>query len=114
MASLYADENFHFAAVEELRRLGHDVLTAQEAGQAGQKIPDPAVLAYVTRLGRAVLTHNRRHFIQLHKQTPVHGGIVVCTTDTDFLALAQRIHQALLTESPLDNKLVRVNKPATP
>jgi len=30
MARLYADENFPFPAVEELRRLGHDVLTSYE------------------------------------------------------------------------------------
>ena len=27
---LYADEDFSFPVVEELRRLGHDVVTAQE------------------------------------------------------------------------------------
>lgn len=41
MALLYADENFHLRVVEELRPLGHDVLTAQQAGQANQKILDP-------------------------------------------------------------------------
>jgi hypothetical protein len=46
MSLLYADENFPLAAVVQLRGLGHDVLTAFEAGQANQKIPDPAVLAY--------------------------------------------------------------------
>ena len=40
MARLYADENFPFPAVEELRRLGHDVLTSHEGGQAGQAVPD--------------------------------------------------------------------------
>ena len=30
---LYADEDFAFPAVEELRVRGHDVLTAQEDGQ---------------------------------------------------------------------------------
>ena len=29
---LYADEDFSFPVVEELRRLGHDVVTAQEDG----------------------------------------------------------------------------------
>src|SRR5438874_11464206 len=33
MVKLYSDEDFSFPVVEELRRLGHDVLTAQEAGQ---------------------------------------------------------------------------------
>lgn len=114
MADLYADENFHAGIVAELRRLGHDVLTAQQAGQAGQQIPDAAVLAYAIRLGRAVLTHDRWDYVRLHKRTSRHGGIVVCTRDDDLVAVAQRIHQALLAETPLDNKLVRVNKPAHP
>jgi hypothetical protein len=114
MARLYADENFPFDVVTALRLLGHDALTAQEAGQANQGIPDPAVLAYAIRLGRAVLTHDRRDYIKLHTRTRQHCGIVVCTRDDDIAALAQRIHQALLAESPLDNKLIRVNKPAVP
>jgi hypothetical protein len=34
--------------VEFLRLLGHDVLTVQSAGKAGQKITDPEVLAFAT------------------------------------------------------------------
>ena len=34
MARLYANENFPFPVVEELRKLGHDVLTIQETGKA--------------------------------------------------------------------------------
>jgi hypothetical protein len=56
---LYADKDFPFPAVEELRRLGHDVLTAQEAGRTAT--PDPDVLARAHALGRAILTYNRRH-----------------------------------------------------
>ena len=36
MARLYANENFPLPTVEELRRLGHDVLTVRETGQAGK------------------------------------------------------------------------------
>jgi hypothetical protein len=63
---IYADENFPLPMVEELRRFGHDVLTAQEDGR--QSAPDPDVLARAHALGRAVLTHNRRHFERLHRQ----------------------------------------------
>lgn len=45
MARLYADENFPHPVVLELRRLGHEVLTIQEAGKAGQRVPDEMVLA---------------------------------------------------------------------
>ena len=43
MARLYADEDFPLPVVEELRRLGHDVLTVQEAGRANQGIDDATV-----------------------------------------------------------------------
>jgi Domain of unknown function (DUF5615) len=66
MASLYADENFPNPVVAELRRLGHDVLTADEAGPARLSIPDETVLEFATANGRAVLTLNRRHFVRLH------------------------------------------------
>ncbi len=36
MAQLYADENSPLPVVEELRRLGHDVLTMYEDGKANQ------------------------------------------------------------------------------
>jgi len=42
---LYADENFPLRVVEELRRLGHDVLTALEDGKANQAITDADLLA---------------------------------------------------------------------
>ena len=47
MARLYSNENFPLPAVEELRRLGHDVLTIQDAAQASQAISDEFVLAFV-------------------------------------------------------------------
>jgi hypothetical protein len=111
MARLYADENFDYPIVEELRRLGHLVLTAQEAGQGGQKIPDLAVLAYATTAGRAVLTLNHRDFKRLHRQGVQHAGIVSCTRDDDSIALAGRIHAAISAQSGLDNQFVRIIKP---
>jgi predicted nuclease of predicted toxin-antitoxin system len=108
MANLYADENFKYAVVEHLRTLGHDVLTVQEAGEQGSD--DAQVLAYATAANRAVLTFNRRHFIRLHKLTPRHSGIVVCTDD-QAEALADRIHQALIACPVLDNQLIRIVRP---
>ena len=55
----YADENFPLPVVAELRRLGHDVLTAFEDGRANKLILDDAVLARFHKLGRAILTINR-------------------------------------------------------
>jgi hypothetical protein len=65
MARLYADENFPLRVVEALRLIGHDVLTAQEAGQANKRIPDDQALAFACSEQRAILTYNRRHFIAL-------------------------------------------------
>jgi hypothetical protein len=62
MARLYANENFPLAVVEELRRLGHDVLTIQETGKAGQQTADEEVLKAAAADGRIVLTLNRKHF----------------------------------------------------
>src|ERR671924_1198263 len=92
MALLYADEDFSYPVVQRLRQLGHDILTAHEAGQAGQSITDAAVLAFAPAAGRAVVTFNRRHFIRLHTEVSSHAGIVVCTRDDDVAALADRIH----------------------
>jgi len=112
MARLYADEDFDHPVVEELRRLGYDVQTVQEAGRRGED--DAAVLTYAIAQQRAVLTHNRRHFIRLHGLTQAHAGIVVCTRDPDAAALARRIDQAIGRHAPLDNLLIRVNRPRKP
>ena len=112
MASFYADEDFDYPVVVELRQLGHNVLTVQEAGQAGQN--DPVVLAFATGQGQAVLTYNRRHFIRLHRRTPTHGGIVICTRDPDFAALADRIHQTVYNFPSLANQLLRIYRPSVP
>jgi Holliday junction resolvase len=53
--------------VKYLRELGHDVLTVQEAGKANQRIPDEEVLAFATENDRAIITQNRKDFIQLHR-----------------------------------------------
>jgi methylmalonyl-CoA mutase cobalamin-binding subunit len=112
VARLYADENFPFPVVEELRQCGHDVMTLQEAGYGGQAIPDEAVLEQAFREHRAVLTINRKHFIALHKTSPRHAGIVVCSFDPQFQEQAHRIHQALdAYGGDVSGQLLRINRP---
>ena len=111
MARLYADENFPLPVVTELRRLGHDVVTMQESGVARQAIPDEAVLSLASADQRAVVTLNRKHFIQLHRAVPHHAGIIVCTFDPDFAGQAQRLHAALAAAGTLSNQLIRVHRP---
>lgn len=111
MALLYANENFPLPVVEQLRQLGHDVLTTYESGRAGTAIPDDEVLAFSVAEKRILLTINRKHFIRLHYHNPDHAGIIVCTFDLDFTALAHRIHDALVIQSDLDGQLIRINRP---
>jgi Domain of unknown function (DUF5615) len=110
MARLFADENFPLPVVLALRQFGHDVWTMQEAGKANQSIDDEVVLAFAHNDGRAVLTINRKHFVQLHNTGLEHSGIIVCTFDPDFQRQAIRIHDALETEG-LAGHLIRVNRP---
>jgi hypothetical protein len=110
MPGLFSDENFDRNVVLELRRLGHDVLTAHEAGRANQRIPDVDVLAFATLLGRAVLTFDRRDYGRLHGQSPVHAGIITCTDDRDVAALARRIHNRISALPSLAGQLIRVTK----
>jgi hypothetical protein len=111
VAKLYSNENFPLPVVVELRHLGHDVLTTAEAGKAEQAIPDDEVLAFATERERAVLTINRKHFIALHRATPNHAGIIVCTLDADFIGQARRIDAALKEVADLKGQLLRVNRP---
>jgi hypothetical protein len=113
MARVYADEDFPWGAVQILRNLGHDILTVQEAGRSGT--PDPDVLADATADGRAVLTHNHRHYKLLHARGQPHSGIVSCTRDDSNLpALAQRIHDALTAQPNLANQYIRIVRPNPP
>lgn len=108
MARFYADEQFPRLTSQNLRLLGYDVLTVQEAGNANQRIGDPEVLAYAIADDRAVLTLNRYDFIRLHKSTPIHKGIVICSENPDFVRLAEKIHEAVTLFDVIENQLVRV------
>jgi len=111
MARLYANENFPLPAVEELRRLGHDVLTSYDSGRAGQAVPDEDVLAFAVAEERILITLNRKHFVRLHQTHVDHTGIIVCTFDPDFKVLAQRVHAALVDQPQMAGRLVRINRP---
>jgi hypothetical protein len=97
-------------AVDALRRLGHDVLTAQEAGQANQAISDEKVLDFAMEHGRAVLTLNRWEFIGLHSARPEHSGIIVCTVDPETHQQAARINEAIRKIATLEGALLRINR----
>ncbi|HJZ95379.1 MAG TPA: DUF5615 family PIN-like protein [Candidatus Solibacter sp.] len=91
MARYYSNENIALQVVEELRQLGNDVLTSYEAGNANASVPDEEVLAFAAAQERILLSHNRRHFLRLHRQgVGDHAGIVLCTLAPDFRGQAAR------------------------
>lgn len=111
MARLYSNENFPLPVVEELRELGHDVLTIQETGRASQAVTDEDVLDFANKEKRILLTLNRRHFIRLHNKRHPHAGIFACTFDSNFSELAARINDVLREENDFTKKVVRINRP---
>ena len=112
MAAVYSNENFPLPVIEELRRLGHNVLTSLEAGNANRAIPDVEVLAFAAAEHRILITLNRRHFLQLHQRGEIaHTGILACSYDPDFIRQARQIHQSISTLGEFQNRFVRVNRP---
>ncbi len=111
MAQLYTNENFPFPVVQELRRLGHDVVTSLDAGNAGRAVPDAEVLAFATAQGRLLLTLNRKHFVKLHQGGIAHTGIIACTFDPDFIGQAARIDELVRSNPAFVGMLSRVNRP---
>ncbi len=108
MAQLYADEDFFLPVVVELRQLGHDVLTALEAGMANQRIADADQLVFATNQGRATLSRNVWDFRRLHLQGAAHAGIIACSTDHNYAGQAQRIDAALHALPSLAQQWIRV------
>jgi predicted nuclease of predicted toxin-antitoxin system len=77
---------------------------------ANDAVPDNEVLDFATQSGRAILTHNRPDFMALHRKNKTHEGIIVCTVNPDFSALAACIHKRLLELDSVRGLFVRVNK----
>jgi hypothetical protein len=87
VARLYVDEDISRALVELLRSGGHDVLTADEAGN--RSAPDQTHLLVAAQLRRLLVTYNARDFRLLHgawlewseawapRPSPEHGGILI-------------------------------------
>jgi len=115
MVPLLTDEDIPQGVVDELVQLATDVLTAKAAGLANQRLSDSAVLAFATSNGRALVTHNRRHYMRLHLRQQAHAGIIACTRDdSNPRALAQRIIDAIRNELTLVDRLIRIYRLAQP
>ncbi len=76
---LYFDEDVSVLLAKLLLARGFDVITAKDAGMLGKD--DPKQLRYATSQNRCILTHNRKHFENLHKRYlesgQNHSGILI-------------------------------------
>lgn len=83
-AELYLDEDVSVLVGALLKARGFDALTARDAGMLGQDDSDQ--LEHATSVERCIVTHNRVHFEQLHRQYVAtgqeHHGIVVAARRT--------------------------------
>jgi len=83
-AELYLDEDVSVLVAVLLKARGFDALTVRDAGMLGQD--DSYQLEYAVAEGRCIVTHNRAHFEQLHRQYVAtgqeHQGIVVAARRT--------------------------------
>lgn len=50
--------------------------------------------------------------MRLHLDQPAHAGIIVCPVDSDFIALASRIHATLSEIADARGQLIRIYRPS--
>ena len=114
MARFYTDEDVPHGVVEALRRLGHDVLTCEEAGRANRRIEDSVVLADATGMSRIMVTRNRDDFERLHIGGQFHCGLVLCFFDPDTSRQAHIIDSQVEGQPHGAPWLVKVNRGTPP
>jgi predicted nuclease of predicted toxin-antitoxin system len=90
---VYMDECVRLSLAARLRQRGFTVRTARDEGLAG--FSDRQQLAYATRQGWLIVSHNTRDFMRLHRQIPIHTGIILLpSTNLDL----QEIRAAMLLD----------------
>jgi predicted nuclease of predicted toxin-antitoxin system len=101
---LLLDEDVPRSLADTARRRGFDVMHATEVGLSHK--PDEVVLAAAVASGRAVMTHNVRHYVPLaHEYARTgrkHRGIVLSNQEPfselvrrTLLLLATRTHEEI-------------------
>jgi predicted nuclease of predicted toxin-antitoxin system len=90
---LYLDQDVPVQLAGMLRAQGVDVVTTLEAGASGQS--DAQQLADAVAAGRALVTHNRLDFEQLHTEYLAEGrshcGIVIAGQRRDLSVMRGRL-----------------------
>ena len=106
---LYLDEDVDPLLARVLTERGFDILTTQEARHLSSTDADQ--LAFAAKEGRAILTHNVRHFVSLSRAgigTGLdHAGVIV-SDQLPFKDLLARTLRLLHHHTPesLQNRLV--------
>ena len=100
---LYHDEDIPLSLAHALRNRGVDVVTTQEAGNIGES--DEKQLIFAIQENRAILTHNKKHFIALHNdyftKNRAHRGIIV-TDQLPVGTLLRRFMKLWFTRSMVE------------
>ena len=77
--AVYTDADIAADLAGEIRARGYDVVSAFEKGR--RYLDDEPQLEYAASEGRAILTHNQRHFEPLHRkwlsEGRDHAGIIL-------------------------------------
>lgn len=106
--ALYLDEDVSVLIATLLQARGFEATTARAEGMLGQD--DPIQLAHAISLERSMVTHNRVHFEQLHRDylddNRHHFGIIVAARRSPY-EVAQRLAVLLntLTAAEFENQL---------
>lgn len=91
---LYTDEDVNIAVAGQLNRLGYEVLTCVEAGNANLSLSDDWQLGYATAHQRTILVHNIDDYIAEDQKWRAEGrehyGIVFAAWETPLSELIRR------------------------
>ena len=108
LTDLYADEDTIREIVDRLSSEGHNITTAQKAGNAG--LSDQEQLSYAHENNEPIITHNKIDFIKLHQSDQEHSGVFSVSRNMTNEQAAMRTHDAISKFPDMANTLVRVNK----
>ena len=101
----YMDQHYYGSVSKGLRRLGIDVLTAQEAGRCG--LADADQLAYATNEERVMVTFDS-DYLALHQSGVAHAGIAWCPLQKYRLGMLVQLLELLHRISDRDQMRNRV------
>jgi hypothetical protein len=99
------DQHYYSSVSKGLRRLGLDVLTAQDAGRCG--LPDPDQLAFATAEERVMVTFDS-DYLALHQSGVGHAGIAWCPQQKYGIGMLVQLLELLHGVSDRDQMRNRV------